>query len=1165
MTRSDPVDKRQRDRALEHRASFIVQAPAGSGKTDLLTRRFLKLLAVVDEPEEILAITFTRAATAEMRARILQDLERAARSESTSDAARDALAREAVEHGQQRGWQLLEQPHRLNIETIDSLCLRIAQNQPLLSRLGGRLSPTEHATPLYSLAAQRTVGRLGSEDPALNAALQHLLDLRDNKLTDCVELIAGMLAKRDQWARVFPLSPKMTDDDWDQVRSALERPLRDEVTRVHERVYELISRVPLLRSELVDLAGYAAENGNERIAALAGMHEFPKPDRLTVEHWMAVADFLLTNEGNLRRKVDKNNGFRSVTAEQKKMKSRMEEFLARCGGIDGFSGALAGVRKAPLPRYDDQQWATLRHVFLVLAQAIAELRVLFAERNTVDFIEIGLAATSVLKDTTLSPDMLLAVSGNIRHLLVDEFQDTSRSHHDLLRLLIQAWEAEEDRTGFLVGDPMQSIYLFRQAEVELFEQVRRSGLVTENFALELESLQLKTNFRSHAGLTTRWNEIFQAVFGDGGAGGIQYEETVAAKESPGGEAVEVHAQIIGAGEGAITSEQRLRARDTEAAKVLEIIRQHQPHIEEAKVHGEEYRVAVLVRAKSHLARIMALLRTESIPFRAVELETLNERQELLDLMSLVRALLHPMDRVAWLSMLRAPWCGITMRDLHMLTGGDDKDLRSATILELIDARAHLLSEDGTARVRRVCEITQQALRARFQGAYAMSFSQWIEHTWQSLGGPECLDEAAQENARTFFELLDEVTPDGMRCLTANFDAEMDRLFAQPDPQVSERVGVQLMTIHKAKGLGFDVVIVPGLERASGRDYSALISWLERTDPKSGKTEMLVAPIGELRGDTHRTYDWVQRQRGQRYREELKRLLYVACTRARKSLHLIGTAELTGSGSLKPGAGDSLLRTAWPALKQRFEDELGTRQAKVRNFPSPVEANEPFEIAAAVEAPATTRLHRLPSNADLAPRGDNVPFVISQGGDAEVTFERPTGSRDARHIGSVVHALLDRVSRGAPIETLPAVARSLLRGFAYFGKALDDAAADVITAVQNCLRDPDGAWILAPHRQAQSENSLTDWKGGALETLRPDRVFVSGATPRVEGENHLWIIDYKMTSPEGGAGFFDRQREIYAPQLTRYERALRESLGTTLPVRFGLYYPRIAKLDWWGRD
>src|SRR5580704_16950929 len=113
-------DLDQRALALDLSQTFIVRAPAGSGKTDLLTRRFLKLLAAVDEPEEILAITFTRAATAEMRSRVLEHLEKASRSPepATDEDERVTLARAALANSDARGWRILEQPQRLNIETI---------------------------------------------------------------------------------------------------------------------------------------------------------------------------------------------------------------------------------------------------------------------------------------------------------------------------------------------------------------------------------------------------------------------------------------------------------------------------------------------------------------------------------------------------------------------------------------------------------------------------------------------------------------------------------------------------------------------------------------------------------------------------------------------------------------------------------------------------------------------------------------------------------------------------------------------------------------------------------------------------------------------------------------------------------------------------------------
>jgi ATP-dependent helicase/nuclease subunit A len=1164
-----PTDAAARERALAMDQSFIVRAPAGSGKTDLLTRRFLKLLASVDEPEEILAITFTRAATAEMRGRVLSDLEMAARGESTEDVERDSLARAALAHCEERGWRLLEQPHRLNLETIDSLCLRIAHNQPLLSRMGGRLSPSEHAEPLYAQAARRTLGLLGSADAEVDAALTHMLELRDNNLPDCEKLIAGMLEKRDQWIRAFPLTGTISEDEWNQVRSRLEQPFREEVKRVHSEVYRLMVLEQALADELVELTRYACENGNTKLASLASMAKLPPPEVVAVEHWRCLCDFLLTN-GEWRRP----GGFNARVGfppEGKTQKLRIGGLIGRLQRIPGLREALCSARELPEPRYEEEQWETLRHIFVTLRRAVAELRVLFAERDSVDFTELNLAAQEVLGNSDASPDVLLALSGNVRHLLVDEFQDTSRSQHDLLRLLVRAWETGGGRTCFFVGDPMQSIYLFRQAEVELFEQVARDGLVSEDHTVDFEALELSTNFRSHEGLTTRWNEIFSAVFAAGNddeVAHVEYSHTVASEGPLPGEAVHIYPQIIGAADRKVTQEERELAVTSEAEQVLSIIGEHQERIERAIQEGGQYRVAVLARSRQHLVRVVTLLRERGVAFRAVELETLNERQELLDLMSLVRVLLHPMDRIAWLSVLRAPWCGLTLADLYALTGADDPAFRNLPVLELIALRLPFLSADGAARLQRVAGILKRALAVRFEGLHAASFSQWIERTWRSLGGPQCIDNAAYENAQVFFVMLDEVTPDGMECLTGDFEAEMERLYAQPDPQVSERAGVQLMTIHKAKGLGFDVVIVPGLDRRAARDEQPLVCSLERTNAVAGESEMLVAPIGYRGGDTHPTYRWVQRQKRRREDEELKRLLYVACTRARKSLHLLGTATMTASG-LKPEDSKSLLGTAWPALEADFERaQREKKDEAIIAFPAQSGKETLFEIAAGTDAVAEGAPHpklllrRLPIDTDLSPRLENVPFAAANVGIIEFPLMRPEGSRDARQKGSVVHALLEQVSREASIESLGVSARSLLRGLAYSGKALEEAAAEVLAAVKNCIDDPDGAWILARHSWAQSEASWTGWNHGALETLRADRVFIAGSEPHAEGEDHLWVVDYKMSAPAGDTDFLTHQREIYAPQLTRYARVLRDAQGILLPACLGLYYPRIGRLDWW---
>jgi ATP-dependent exoDNAse (exonuclease V) beta subunit len=1168
-----PADAFAREAALDIRGSVIVQAPAGSGKTDLLTRRYLHLLAVVDEPEEILAITFTRAATAEMRGRILRDLETAAgrRKVGPEDFDRMAAARDALAHAKRRGWNILDHPERLAIETIDSLCLRIAHDRPLLARLGGRFQPIEEADSLYALAARRTLERLGGTNAALDEALARLLDLRDNRLSDCESLLAEMLRVRDQWQDAFPLSREMGEDDWAELRIKLEAPFHREIHRVLIEAHRTLSDQPAIEKQLLDLARYACSQGNQQIALLAGV-EVLSPAMLP-QHWRCVCDFLLTGK-QWRKTVDVRQGFPANTREEKQHKRAMLDLLQWLQRTPQILSTLTAIRDLPPATYTEAQWTTLRHVFTVLRQAVAELNVVFAEHNQVDFTELNLAALLVLEK---SPERVIDIAGNLRHLLIDEFQDTSRRQHKLVSALLAAWDPGEHRTCFLVGDPMQSIYLFRQAEVELFTHVREHGIGPAGTPVRCQPVQLSVNFRSHAGLTDPLNAIFDlicAAEAPPGAASVCFARAKSsAAADPSQPSLHIHPQVIGSSDRRPTPADLANAPQQEALDVLHILEQHLPRIAQAQAAGAEYRVAILVRARTYLAQIVPLLRRRQIPFRAVDIEHLSERQELLDLLALTRALLHPMNRIAWLSVLRAPWSGLTLSDLHLLTGSDHPEFKDLSILELIDRHRHLLSADGQQRLSRTTEILRRALDLRWRQSESPTFSSWIERTWRTLGGLACIDAAAYENTQVFFSLLDAVTPDGLAPSTAEFDAEFTRLFAQPDPAVSERCGIQLMTIHKAKGLGFEVVIVPGLDRKSSADPKPLVCSLERTSPgNSSESEFLVAPIGLHGEDTEPLYAWVRNQRQIRFEEERKRLLYVACTRARRELHLLGTAVASAPG-VRYENKDSLLATAWPALHGDFESALReppvAPPARVLAFPAPGVLEE---VAAVGESAPRLALRRLPLDIVQPPLPANVAVTgsISSVPADTPEFVRPEGSRQARLIGSVVHTLLERLGPDlARLDAAQLRSRVVtpLRASALTGDSLKSVTSTVTQMLLGCATDPVCQWILAPHAAAQSEVSwsgvVLGESGSRLRTLRADRVFRAGPEPLTEGSDYLWVIDYKTSGPApSGALFLQAERTLYAPQLLAYARALRALHGPETPLRLGLYYPAIAMLDYW---
>ena len=210
--------------------------------------------------------------------------------------------------------------------------------------------------------------------------------------------------------------------------------------------------------------------------------------------------------------------------DRKEEKSQILDLIARLSAIPGLESALAALRTLPPARYTDEDWQIVRACFTLLRNAAAQLRVVFAETGAVDYIEVAQIALSVLRGPDgLPTDAALSVADGIHHILVDEFQDTSRRQHELLRRLIAAWPEREGRSCFVVGDPMQSIYFFRDADAELFPRVREAGLeISDTDSLIFDSVALTSNFRTTAPLVTRLNEVFEKVFAADDGSGVTF-------------------------------------------------------------------------------------------------------------------------------------------------------------------------------------------------------------------------------------------------------------------------------------------------------------------------------------------------------------------------------------------------------------------------------------------------------------------------------------------------------------------------------------------------------------------------------------------------------------------------------------------------------------------
>ena len=245
-------DDAARAESLDIAQSWLVQAPAGSGKTSLLIQRFLALLATVERPERIVAMTFTRKAAAEMRGRIVDALRRANGgpddgSGSAHEALTHGLARAALDRDRQMGWRLLEQPGRLRIVTIDALAAALARQAPLAAGLGALPHFDDDAYALHREAARSALAAASAHDPHWQTFLQW----QDNDAASATRLIAQMLGGRDRWpARLF-------DEDAAALRADVEAVLQHEARAAIRRVRD---RMPAsLAAALPDLAHSACD------------------------------------------------------------------------------------------------------------------------------------------------------------------------------------------------------------------------------------------------------------------------------------------------------------------------------------------------------------------------------------------------------------------------------------------------------------------------------------------------------------------------------------------------------------------------------------------------------------------------------------------------------------------------------------------------------------------------------------------------------------------------------------------------------------------------------------------------------------------------------------------------------------------------------------------
>lgn len=1099
-------DASERKRALDPSYSFIVQAPAGSGKTELLIQRFLKLLALVEQPEQMLAMTFTRKAAGEMKSRIMEALEQARDQSNQKDehkAVTHELARLVLEQDSRKGWRLLENPSRLKIQTIDSLCTALTRQMPILSGIGAPLVIEENVSELYRETAFRILKLVESnevEGHAVRTILGHL----DNSKNIFQQRIIQMLFKRDQWVIPFFDKIRLTENSRAYLESVLTGLIESYIKEALDFFPEDMAR------QLPQYADYCGGNYEPKhpSACLKGITSLPRPEIASLNQWKAIANLLITTNGDLRKTVTKNDGFPAGKTEvEKQMKNGILDLLEALGKYPQLKDALNDVRQLPSPYFTDDEWNVLSATLTLLPELDRALRDVFRERGKTDFSELSISALKALGKPDNPTDLLLYLDTKIQHILVDEYQDTSYKQRELLKCLTAGWTPDDGRTLFIVGDPMQSIYRFRDAEVGLFLHTRNSGVGD----IQLEPLTLKSNFRSQKDIIEWVNSCFSAIFpkrDDPDLGSIQYSPSVAVL--PKGDCPGVILHPVADPDGIDESSQ--------IVKLIQNIRSGQ----------HDASIVILVRARSHLQEIVRLFNEQKIHFKAEEIDPLTSRPEIQDLLALLRALLSPLDRVSWLSILRAPWCGLSLSDLHALCV-NDKESPVWNLLNNAD-RTNLMSADGQIRLKRFTDVMGKVQKAR----HNVNFRDLLEGCWIALGGPACLSESALSDIDLFFANVSSVIKENEQDSLYRFDRILDNLYA--GSAIGSDNAVQIMTMHKAKGLEFDYVILPGLGKKPKSEQKRLVYWMPHGD------DLLLAPVQETGGKSSEIYSFLSRLDKEKEQFEILRLLYVSVTRAKKQLHLFGFAQ-ENDLELQP-APNSLLSKLWPFISSDWQ------KSKIIKMPS-TQTTEP-------RINSINYIRRLPASFELPSDKPSIETGISvELGESEKPAYEWAGS-EARCLGNILHRCfkdmadyglahwtVDRINNLSPILESALNGEGLFQTQRLINKALK--------ALNNILLDPIGQWILTNQQDHRSEYPLTGVVENHYIERTLDRTFIDEHDIR-------WIIDFKTGEHEGTDldEFFRAEVDRYRAQMDQYEYLIRMN-GEQRPIKKALYYPLHRRL------
>lgn len=1043
--------------------SAWVSANAGSGKTHLLVSRVLRLLLSGAAPSRVLCITYTKAAAAEMRARIAaKAAEWAVCGEEALISSLHALSGEPPAdlmklRARRLFAALTDAPEGVRIDTIHAFC------QSLLARFPLEAGVAPHFTVIDDRTSAELLRESGlrlfmqstalAEGAPLSAALRALsADLSEasfhallKQLAEGRRRLRGILAQGTAPARAYAalgVSPG-EDETALATRSFLYTPAQ---------LAALRACIERLRSAGGKTNEALARALDEWLAALS-------PDRAN-----AYARAFFTQSGELRKQLYTKTVFTGEAALEEALReeiSRVEAYAHRQRAlrIARASGALLTVGAALLDIYEG----------------------LKRRRALLDYDDLILSACNMLDSPGIAPWVMYKLDGGIDHVLVDEAQDTSAEQWRIVQRLTEEFFSGEgvrkdERTLFVVGDVKQSIFRFQGAEPEAFFRMRDYfAQAAKAGGRRFVDITLPESFRSVAPVLS----AVDAVFGEGGASlGLPGAEARHELHRKGeGGCVEIWPVLAPEEEERRSPSRRLA--DAVAERVSGWLERGEMLESQGRAltPGD---ILILVRRRDALAaQLIRALKRRGVPVAGMDRLTLTQNLAVMDLLALGDFLLLPEDDLTLACLLKSPLCGISEERLFTLAHGRGRESlwralsrKKAEHADVAFAHEFLSGMLARADYLRPYELFAEALEVR-GGRARIVGRMGDEHH-------DPIDEfLAQALA---FERTHTPSLQGFLHWMRQGETAVKRDMEQEGGQV------RLMTVHGAKGLEAPVVILADTVMPPGASERLL--WTEGAD-----AAFVLWPPPET-GDVPLTRGLKAVRRAAEM-EEYRRLLYVAMTRARDRLYVCGARGAREISS------ESWHRLVWGALESAAERMEVPVEGKSAGEGLCLRA--PQIKTAISRRPATLpAIPGLPPSLLLPAREENSlqpPLSPSHLGEDVSAAAPPAAAARARERGTLIHRLLQYlpdVPPGMREKAAFAFAQRHAPGF----DGAEEAAREVLAVIEN----PAHAFCFSPETLAEAPLA------GVVTLPGRGEVAIAGQVDRlaVLGDE-VWVIDYKTAS------------------------------------------------------